>query len=91
MTMFARMNAWELCGHVAAIPDASELSQALAAKLSAVMQENEFLQARMTSLQEERFVRDRKIAELNEQLDGAMDKIAGFMDLTDPNQQKLAI
>lgn len=91
MSIYQRMDAWGLVAHVRAIPDASELSQALSVRLQTAMMEIEFLQARMTALQEERFAAQKKLAELNEELDNAMDKIAGFMDLTDPNQHKLAI
>lgn len=89
MNFYSRMDPYELVGHVNAIPDASEMSLALAARMRELLDQVAFYQAE-NRIQGERITeRNTKVAKLEADLENAMDKIAGFMELTDPNQQKL--
>lgn len=72
---YAAMADLELVGHVGAIPDASELSQALAVRVRLLATERDKLQRELDKL---------RIDVLSLELGLAQDKVAGFMDATKP-------
>lgn len=72
---YAGMTDMELVGHVGALIDASELSQALATRVRLLATEREKLEKDLAK-------KERELYEL--QLGLAHDKIAGFMELTKP-------
>jgi hypothetical protein len=67
------MSDLEIVGHVSAIPDASELSQALAGRVKLLVEERDELQKQLI---------DTKQKLLALELGLTQDKLAGFMDLT---------
>lgn len=89
MSFYSRMDPYELVGHVNAIPDASELSLALAARMRELLDQVAFYQTENRLQQSRIEERTGKIIKLADDLENAMDKIAGFMELTDPNQLRL--
>lgn len=76
---YAGMSDMELVGHVGAIPDASELSQALAVRVRLLATERDKLQRELDKT---------KISLMSLELGLAQDKIAGFMDATKPAPRK---
>jgi len=76
---YAAMSDMELVGHVGAIPDASELSQALAVRVRLLATERDKLQRELDKT---------KISLLSFELGLAQDRIAGFMEATKPAPRK---
>ena len=70
--MYAEKTDMELVGHVFAIPDASELSQALAMRIKLLHEEKEELTQQLTKL---------KHQVMSIELGVALDKIAAYDDL----------
>lgn len=70
---YSTMSDLEIVGHVSAIPDASELSQALAARVKLLVKIRDELQNELI---------DTKQKLLALELGLTQDKLAGFMDLT---------
>jgi hypothetical protein len=70
---YSAMSDLEIVGHVSAIPDASELSQALAGRVKLLVEERDELQKALI---------DTKQKLLALELGLTQDKLAGFMDFT---------
>lgn len=70
--MYADKTDMELVGHVEAIPDSSELSQALAARVRLLVNENRELEQQLVKLKQQ-------IMSL--ELGVALDKIAAYDDM----------
>jgi hypothetical protein len=70
---YAEMSDLEIVGHVNAIPDASELSQALATRVRALATERDRLARELTTARQQI---------LSFQLGVARDKVAAYRDLT---------
>ena len=70
---YAAMSDLEIVGHVNAIPDASELSQALAARVRALTSERDRLARELTKARQKT---------LSLELGVALDKVAAYEDIT---------
>jgi len=70
---YAAMSDLEIVGHVNAIPDASELSQALAARVRALVTERDRLARELTKARQQT---------LSLELGVALDKVAAYEDIT---------
>ena len=70
---YAAMSDLEIVGHVNAIPDASELSQALAARVRALATERDCLARELTKARQQT---------LSLELGVALDKVAAYEDIT---------
>jgi hypothetical protein len=70
---YAAMSDLEIVGHVNAIPDASELSQALAARVRALTTERDRLARELTKARQQT---------LSLELGVALDKVAAYEDIT---------
>lgn len=70
---YAAMSDLELVGHVGAIPDASELSQALAARVRALTTERTRLERELVKARQQT---------LSLELGVALDKVAAYEDIT---------
>ena len=66
MTLYyALMSDWEIIGHTMAIPDSSELSQALAEKLKRVLEQRDEYREQNSALREKVERLERECKELN--------------------------
>lgn len=77
--MYAEKTDMELVGHVFAIPDASELSQALAMRIKLIHEEKEELTQQLIKL---------KHQVMSIELGVALDKIAAYDDLVTPGKHR---
>ena len=62
---YALMSDWEIIGHTMAIPDSSELSQALAEKLKRVLEQRDEYREQNSALRERVERLERECKELN--------------------------
>jgi archaellum component FlaC len=62
---YALMSDWEIIGHTMAIPDSSELSQALAEKLKRVLEQRDEYREQNSALREKVERLERECKELN--------------------------
>jgi hypothetical protein len=62
---YALMSDWEIIGHTTAIPDSSELSQALAEKLKRVLEQRDEYREQNSALREKVERLERECKELN--------------------------
>ena len=62
---YALMSDWEIIGHTMAIPDSSELSQALAEKLKRVLEQRDECREQNSALREKVERLERECKELN--------------------------
>lgn len=62
---YALMSDWEIIGHTMAIPDSSELSQALAEKLKRVLEQRDECREQNLALREKVERLERECKELN--------------------------